>query len=237
MGYWKKILPSFIWIPLNELRRDYFPDFKKTYAGEGEDLILSKLFNNKSNGFFIDVGCYHPKINSNTYSFYKKGWKGMNIDANPESTRKFNKLRTRDINLNYGVSLNQSTLEYYKFKESAINTFSHELYQERIKIPSIEFIGKEKINTLPLSAILDKHLPPSTEIDFMDIDVEGLDLEVLKSNDWNKYIPKVILVEDQDTSVNSVEELETFKFLHPKGYKLLAKTFSTLIFIHKSYIK
>ena len=235
MGYWKNILPNKLWIPLENIRRDYFPNRMKSYSGEGEDLILAKLFDGKKNGFFIDVGCYHPKINSNTYYFYKKGWSGINIDANPESILKFNRFRKRDVNINAGISQSQNSLIYYQFSESAVNTFSKELCEERKKISWLKFIGSTEIKTISLAEVLKKQ-NIKTEINFLDIDVEGLDLEVLKSNDWDLFKPNVILVEDQNTKAKSFEELDIFKYLSQLNYKLVAKTFSTLIFAHNNFL-
>lgn len=236
MGVWKKILPSFLWEPLNEIRKDYFPNSSRSYAGEGEDIILSKIFGHKKNGFYIDIGCYHPKVNSNTYYFYKQGWNGINIDANPQSIKKFDTLRTRDINVNIGIAERSTELMYYMFNESAVNTFSQSLFEERKKISWLKHIGSQKIPVQPLSNVLERLNIPSV-IDFMDIDVEGLDMEVLRSNDWKKYVPHVVMVEDQTTEVKSFEELETYQFLTARGYALVSKTFSTLIFAQKDFLK
>lgn len=236
MGHWKKILPSFIWDPLNELKRDYIPNFYRSYSGEGEDLILAKIFDSKKNGFYIDVGCYHPKIFSNTYQFYKNGWSGINIDANPDSIKKFNRFRRRDINVNVGISQHTGTLEFFLFDESAVNTFSKELCEQRKKISWLNYLGSILIPTEPLSVVLGRERIPA-EIDFLDVDVEGFDTDVLASNDWNRFLPKVVMVEDQDTDANTFEELNTFRFLSPKGYKLIAKTFRTLIFSHEDFLK
>ena len=236
MGYWKSLLPKSIWNPLNEFRKDHFPNRVASYSGEGEDLILGKIFGGKKKGFYIDIGCYHPKINSNTYYFYRQGWSGINIDANPDSIAKFNKFRKRDINVNAGISQEQGALMYYQFTEPAINTFSRALYEERLRIPWVEFTGTATVHTTPLCDVLSKLTVPE-EIDFMDIDVEGLDMEVLRSNDWTRYRPNVVMIEDQSTENGSFETLASFRYLSPLGYRLSAKTFSTLIFVHEKYLK
>jgi len=228
MGFFKNLLPSFIFSPINEIKRDYFGQPKKTYAGEGEDLILEKLLSGQNKGFYVDVGCYHPIVGSNTHKFYKKGWTGVNIDPDPTTIKKFNKFRKGDINLNCGISEDGRALTYYSFKESAINSFSEEFYQDRLNAGA-EFLGKEMIKTITLKEVFDSYLNGQT-IDFLDIDAEGLDVEVLKSNDWSKYKPRIILVEDQNMEANSFEDLDTFKFLSPLGYKLIAKTYSTAFF-------
>lgn len=236
MGFWKSLLPQVIWNPLNQIRMDYFPNVQKSYSGEGEDLILLKIFSGKSNGFYIDVGCYHPKINSNTYALYKKGWRGINIDANPQSINKFNVFRKDDININIGIANQRNTMVYYTFNEPAVNTLSKTMFEERKSLPWLKYLGQKSIPVEPLRDVLSQIDIPDT-IDILDVDVEGYDMEVLKSNDWSRYVPLVILVEDQDLNVQSYEELETYRFLVPKGYSLLAKTLSTLIFIHRNHLQ
>ena len=228
MGFFKNILPKFIFNPINEIKRDYLGQPKKTYSGEGEDLILEKLLHTKKNGFYVDVGCYHPKVGSNTYKFFKKGWKGINIDPAPHTIKKFNDFRKKDINLNCGISKDGRELCYYMFEESAINSFSETFYKERVASGE-KFLGTKKIPTTTLKAVFDEHLNGQT-IDFLDIDAEGFDIEVLESNDWTKYKPLIILVEDQNMSINSLTELASYQLLIPLGYGLIAKTYSTAIY-------
>ena len=77
---------------------------RRCYSQEGEDMILQRMFGQRREGFFVDVGAHHPFRYSNTYLFYKKGWRGINIDATPGSMREFEKYRPADINLEVAVS-------------------------------------------------------------------------------------------------------------------------------------
>ena len=103
----------------------------KSYSQEGEDMILRRLFEKQQTGFYVDVGAHHPKRFSNTYFFYKKGWRGINIDAMPDSMIPFNKIRPRDINIEKPVSDKKQVLTYYAFNEPALNGFSKELSDTR----------------------------------------------------------------------------------------------------------
>ena len=96
------------------------------YSQEGEDILLNKIFSGKKEGFYIDIGAHHPKRFSNTYLFYQKGWQGINVDCMPGSMKLFKKLRPRDINLELGVSENESEKDYYVFNDTALNSFSKE---------------------------------------------------------------------------------------------------------------
>jgi FkbM family methyltransferase len=200
-----------------------------SYSQEGEDLILERIFINRETGFFIDIGAHHPFRFSNTYLFYKKGWKGINIDPNPNSKQLFDAMRPRDINVELGISDQKGELNYYNFQEKALNTFSEPLAKQYLdgnwKLENII-----KIQTITLAEILNTHLSSNQRIDFMTVDVEGLEKEVLSSNDWAKYKPEMILVEMLDSSINSLSETEIARFLFGLGYFLFAKTFNTVFF-------
>ncbi len=204
-----------------------------SYSQEGEDLILKRIFEGQKTGFYVDVGAHHPKRFSNTYLFYKMGWRGINIDAMPGSMDEFNEFRPEDINLEIGVSDKKEKLKYYMFNEPALNTFSKYEADLRNGRNNYKVINEVMIDTVPLSEILIKHLKGNEQIDFLNIDVEGLDLEILRSIDWSIHQPKTILVEDLNNQIEKIFESEIFNFLKLKGYSLFAKTFNTLIFLKK----
>jgi FkbM family methyltransferase len=160
------------------------------FSQEGEDLILNRIFSGKHQGFYIDIGAHHPVRFSNTYLFYKMGWRGINIDAMPGSMKPFQKHRSRDINLEVPINSTSTEIDFYIFNDPALNGFSKELSLKRDSESEIFKIEKTlKLKTYRLDEILNKHLPKNQPIDFMSVDVEGLDLEVLKSNNWEKYRP------------------------------------------------
>ena len=103
------------------------------FAQEGEDLILETFFQNIKKGFFVDVGSFHPVKYSNTYLFYLKGWRGINIDARPQNMDIFNKMRPNDINLEMAIGKYETLLTYYMFDEPALNGFSKEVSEDRNK--------------------------------------------------------------------------------------------------------
>lgn len=201
---------------------------QKSYSQEGEDLVLGKLLDFKSKGYYVDVGAHHPIQYSNTYYFYKMGWQGINIDAMPGSMKLFNFKRKRDINLELPISIFPQDLTYYIFESGACNTFSKDLAERNTKYTSLQ---KEIVlKTSTLESVLDKYLPTGQEIDFFSIDVEGLDLEVLKSNNWQKYRPKYILIEEHDFNLETPEASLVYNYLHSLDYKLVAKTDNTIFY-------
>lgn len=217
-------------IKLYLFKKEYIDGFTtKIYSQEGEDIILSEFFPNKTDGFYVDVGAHHPMRFSNTHMFYKKGWRGINIDAMPGSMKAFERKRPRDINLEIGVSGKEGEMTFYMFDDPALNGFSMEISKDRDKNSNFEIIEERKIKTYPLSKILDKYLPKDQKIDFMSIDVEGLDMIVLESNDWKRYSPRYLLVECIGDTVEDIMQDNIYRFLSEKGYKIVGKTYRTLI--------
>jgi FkbM family methyltransferase len=200
------------------------------YSQEGEDILLNRYFHWKKEGFFIDVGAHHPQRFSNTYFFYKLGWRGINIDAMPGSMVPFQELRPEDINIEQPVSDEEAELTYHIFSDPALNGFSAELSAGR---NTEEFFLKEKIllRTRRLADILKEHVPTGRKIDFLSVDVEGLDLQVLRSNDWNLYRPEFVLVECLKTgTLSELEGNETAIYLKNLGYKPVSKLMNTVFF-------
>ena len=227
----KNILPPAIYKIIINIYNRFFNSFiNKSYSQEGEDLILKRIFGNKKQGFFVDVGAHHPKRFSNTYLFYKSGWKGINIEPRPGTKKEFDRVRGRDINIEAAIGNTSEELMYYMFEEPALNTFSQEQENSLIEDNKSKLIKKIKIRTATLKDILDKELPSNTQIDFLSIDTEGFDLNVLKSNDWNKYKPDIILVEDKDFGFKNPNSSKVFNFLVEKNYAIIAKTYKTLFF-------
>lgn len=204
-----------------------------SYAQEGEDLILERIFGEQETGFYVDVGAHHPKRFSNTYRFYKRGWRGINIEPNPEMLSLFQRQRRRDINLCCGVANREGELVYYMFNEPALNSFDKTVSEQRPN-DRYRMIGTRKIRVRPLAAILAEQLPAATPIDFMSVDVEGYDLEVLESNDWSKFRPACVLAEAIGFNLVNPGAEPIHVFMESQGYELFAKTFNTLFYRDKT---
>ncbi len=212
---------------------NFSPFTIKSYSQEGEDLVLGRLFN-KNDGFYVDVGAHHPERFSNTFLFYKKGWRGINIDAMPDSMKVFRRQRPRDINLEVPIAKERKTLTYYKFNEPALNGFSKETALS-VGGP-YRIVAQQQMETYPLKEILERYVSKEQEIDLFTIDVEGLDLEVLQSNDWEKFRPKVVLVEQLRSSIHQLSKDPIYLFLLDRGYHLHAKTYNTAFYISAEYL-
>ena len=208
-----------------------------SFAQEGEDIILGRIFGSQSSGFYVDVGAHHPQRFSNTYLFYCRGWRGINIDAMPGSMASFNKIRCRDINVEIAVMRRRGALTYYQFNEPALNGFSKDLSDSRNGLNDYKILRTINIEGMPLSEILYEHIPLNTEIEFLSVDVEGLDLEVLESNDWSRFRPKVVLVEVLASSLASIQANPVCKFMEHNSYQIYAKAVNTVFFLSEEYLE
>lgn len=221
----KKILPLRISLFISGIRKS-----KSSYAQCGEDMILDIIFD-KPKGFYVDVGANNPIIQSNTHYLYNMGWNGINIDAAPDSMVPFKMIRKRDINLEMPISDEQERLKYYSFKTSFYNTFD----EQSAKNCKDELIGTIEVNTKKLSEIFDEYLGEN-EIDFLNVDVEGWDLKVLRSNNWNKYRPKVIVTEFFPFLENCYpDQTEIGVFLKDNNYKYLCCTPHNSFFLEQEF--
>ena len=143
----------------------------------------------------------------------------------------------RDINLEIGIGEKESILTYYIFNEPALNTFDTNLSKQRNGKGGYYIVKELPIKVYPLSKIIKEYIPKEQEIDFLTIDVEGKDFEVLKSNDWDRYRPKVVLVEISNSSLEEVCENPIYIFMKEKCYSFFAKTFNTCFFITNEFLK
>jgi len=196
-----------------------------TFSQSGEDILLKKIFHDKKDGFYIDIGAFHPVIVSNTNFFYSiKGWHGINIDACPGSMQVFDKMRPRDINLEFAVSdKEEEPILYFISKSNTMNSISKDFLIENNVFDKVTKEIKTKARTL--EKILDDYLPESTIIDFMSIDAEGHDYNVLISNDWNKYRPYIVIVETNVNKLDDVNKTDIANYLKSVDYEIISIVF------------
>ena len=191
----------------------------------GEENLIFKHFKKNFKGRFIDIGCFHPTRNNNTYKMYKKGWRGINIDLNSLSIDLFNLARPKDINICTAISDRKSKTDLYFISElDTKNTIEkkHTKFLKNNFFINSPDLKKKKIKTEKLENILIKH--KYFDIDFMNIDIEGHELKVLKTIDFNKFKIKVICVEIiNHNEASKSNNIEIFKLLKDKGYILKDK--------------
>lgn len=205
-------------------------EYYLSYSQQGEDLHIQRYFGTRGHGFYVDIGAYHPFQYSNTQLFYSRGWRGINIEPNPDQFVFFPRYRPLDTNLNLAVGNAGEALTYYCFNAPAINSFSKAHADDWASREGFHITRTLQITTQPLAAILAQHLPAGQAIDFMSIDAEGWDLTVLASNDWGRYRPQLLLVEAGISADTPIGELPVSQYLHQVGYRLWCVSGGTLFF-------
>lgn len=215
--------------------KDIFYRPNTSYSQCGEDLIVNHIF--ESIGIrkpsYLDIGAHDPKHLNNTYSFYKNGSSGVNVEPDISLFNKLRKIRRKDLNLNIGVSDVSGDLDFYVMSSPTLNTFSREsaekFVQEGYKIQSIQ-----KVHVETISSILDKHFN-GVFPEFLSIDIEGEEERVLRSIDYDNNGPLVICVEtiSFSNSGRGVKNKEVIDFLLSNGYIVYADTYINSIFVRR----
>lgn len=188
------------------------------FSQDGEDFILSKNYDLKKPGFFVDIGSADPIRANNTYWFYLRGWRGLCVDASPDLGNLYKKHRPKDRFINAFVGKKSGNREFFIFNEPFLNTGCLKRKKYLIKKTGYKFQKKIHVPQLPLREILKQNLSESKKIDFMSLDVEEGELEVLQSNDWVSFRPRLIIMEVLNPDREKVGESTSSKFLKRLGY-------------------
>lgn len=206
-----------------------------SYSQCGEDLIIDFLFMQLGieKPGYIDIGAHHPTYINNTYLFYKKGCRGINVEPDPALIAAFGVSRNQDINLNIGIGKVNGEADFYIMNEPALNTFVKE-EAERVQATEQAYRITEvkKIGIATISDVINKHYAGKFP-DLLSIDVEGLDEEILRSIDYSVSAPKVICVETLtfSTEGKGVKQEGLIEFVKSKGYLVYADTYINTIFV------
>jgi len=223
---------------INENATDLKSSFKKnSYSQCGEDLIVQYVFNLRgiTKPTYIDIGANHPFFISNTGIFYEQGCKGINIEANPRLMDEFIKNRPRDINLNIGISDKDGELDFYIMEDNTLSTFSKEECDFMV-LNGKRLAEVKKIKLTTISNIIERYAENNFP-DFLSIDVEGMDFQILKSIDFTKSFPKIICVEAAAYSPIGAGKRrnELVDYLVSKGYYEYANTNLNAIMVKNEF--
>lgn len=203
---------------------------RRAYGQWAEDLLIAGMVFGKS-GTYVDVGAFHPMHYSNTYLLYKRGWSGVVIDPNPSARALFRLHRPRDVFMQVGVGASAPQQPYYVFNHQSCNTFSEAHRDRMLERSFMRQIDTIQVDIEPLATLLDR--AQVTTVDVLNIDVEGMNLAVLKSNDWARVVPKLICVEDDDLHIGSATvESSIHTYLAEKGYTLRARVGQSSLYSH-----
>jgi FkbM family methyltransferase len=221
---------------LNRIRRALGIYGQTSYSQCGEDILIRGLLNSMeiTHPYYIDIGAHHPKYMSNTFFFYEKGANGICIEPDPHLFSKIRKSRTRDLCLNVGIGNGENTeAEFFVMTAPTLNTFSKRDAEANDRQGIYRIKKTIKLPLVSINEILEKY---AVQIpDLVSIDVEGWDLEILKSLDYSRFRPKLFCIEtlSHDDNFKEVKAKETLDFLNAKGYLVIADTWLNTIFADK----
>jgi FkbM family methyltransferase len=214
-----------------------------SYSQFGEDLLVDYILSEivkKKELCYLDIGTNDPVHGNNTYLFYLRQHKGVCIEPDPIIYQRIKAKRSRDNVLHAGIGIDTTTEgTLYVFPEgyTGWNTFSKEEAIKRKKDSGIGYTASEKIPFLAVNDVIEKHFDACP--DFISIDVEGLDFDILKSLDFEKYKPFVFCVEtiSFSTAHRGEKRTDIIDFLISKGYFIYADTYVNTIFIRQDILK
>jgi FkbM family methyltransferase len=172
-----------------------------SYAQNFEDVMLNRVFRDRDAGFYVDVGAADPAHLSVTKAFYDRGWTGINVEPHPELFKKLAEQRPRDINVNCGAGTSEGETTLYEFPDLEWSSLAPEVSRAAPGRPGP--IAQRQVAVTTLTAILDKHAGGRT-IDFLKIDVEGWEKDVLQGTDLKRYRPTIILLEAVDRHTQKI---------------------------------
>jgi len=201
------------------------------YGQEGEDAVLNAFLQDHSSGkgFFVDIGAHHPVRFSNSWRFYQQGWRGINIDPTPGSMAIFEDLRSEDINLELAVSVKEGKRKFFCYNEPALNGIDNdrtvELRETHYRLEAVV-----DVPTRPLAGILNEAAHLFLHPNFISIDVEGHEMEVLMSNNWDLFTFDFVLVEQRIDDLTRIGQSEIYKYLLSLNYTPVACTGRTVIY-------
>ncbi|WP_435005877.1 FkbM family methyltransferase [Tundrisphaera lichenicola] len=166
-----------------------------SYAQNFEDVILNRAFKGRDDGFYIDVGAAHPTGHSVTKNFYDRGWRGINIEPGSTFFGLIESERVEDLNLNIGLSNIAGELTFFEAPDSlGISTFNREWSRDWNSREGWKFVER-KVPILTLKQICEAHV--RGPIDFLKIDVEGHEREVIDGGDFSRWRPRIVLAEGE----------------------------------------
>lgn len=202
----------------------------ESYSSFGEDRLILKFLSKHPVGFYVDVGAHAPIDYSNTYALYRRGWRGLAIDPDPDAIAAFRMSRPEDIALQCAIGTKSGKVTLHLFNDRSMNTIDAASFAQTLANPRKRHLGDIEVERRPLAEVLAEHVPAGRQVDFMNVDCEGVDLDVLRSNDWARFHPPLLAVEDLSLDLERVVESRIFRYLRPLGYRLVSHLHYTSIY-------
>ncbi len=215
-----------------QLRRALLPIYSRIprihWSQSGEDIILGELLP-EQRGMYVDVGAAHPRLGSNTYTFYRRGWCGVLIEPNPRSAAELRKARPRDRVVQAAAGSESGSVEITLFQSDYLSSIDAGTTTQRAEAGE----AIDQILTVPLVTLADLNIfMDPDQPSLLSVDCEGADLAVLEGNDWESLCPRVICVEEPGATLSKPTPIR--KFLEGLDYRLAAHTGLSAIYVREA---
>jgi FkbM family methyltransferase len=183
---------------------------KRSYSQFGEDLFVERFFEGTRSGTWLDVGAFHPRIASNTHALRRRGWSGVNVDADPDKMRLFRLLRRRDTNVSAAIAGpdgGRAVLQH-------IGAGSYGS-MDRLQLDA----GPDGIPTRTVASVLDD--AGIERVTFVSMDVEGLEADILQGFPFERAQPELFCVEVLDWTLDGVQASPVASIMGSHGYQIV----------------
>jgi FkbM family methyltransferase len=214
----------------------HFGRGKRAYGQFAEDVLLERLIT-RSKGYYVDIGAFHPKFGSNTYFLWKRGWHGINVDVDDYKIALFRRFRPADVNLAVGISSKNTEMTFYYQNGGTYGSMSS--FDEQFARSRAEKMGRStgsrRVPVRTLNWLLENHLPRRDngsyiDVDFLNIDVEGHEYEILNALDFDRFRPLCLCVEIHASGIDELQDRPTYQLLQSHGYQMAAWSAPSCIF-------
>ena len=212
------------WIyKIQKIYKNKKPNFH--YGEFAEDIFINRVFKNLKSGFYIDIGAYHPFKGSLTFLLFQKGWRGLNIDLSEDSIELFKIARPNDLNVHCAITNFNGETIYYQ---------NSEINQQNSLIKRNNHQKEIKVNAFTLNDLLKKK--NVTQCDYLNIDTEGNEIDIIQSINFDVIKPQLISVEDNSFDLHSENKKKIINLMNEKNYQIINIIGVTMFFTKSSSV-
>ena len=211
-----------------------------TFAEHGEDLLIHRLLLWKECGFYIDCGAYDARKMSLTARLRNFGWTGINVDIDESVIKRLQQNSPSTVSVCAAIGEVEGLATLYRYQDPVINTIDPEQHRHLQAIAQrgelfTQFVGEEQVRTTSIARILEDNQVPDRQVDFLNLDNEGVELKALQGFPWDRQKPQVVSVEIHRLNLTNSSEHPLVRFMMAQGYILQSYVFHTAIFTPKTF--
>lgn len=211
-----------------------------TFAEHGEDLLIHRLLLWKECGFYVDCGAYDARKMSLTARLRNFGWTGINVDIDREVIQCLQQSLPSTVSVCAAIGEAEGEATLYRYQDPVINTIDPDQHRHLQAIAQrgelfTQFVGEETVRTTSIACILDENHVPDLQVNFLNLDVEGVELTALQGFPWGRQQPQVVAVEIHRLDLATCAQHPLIYFMYERDYILQSYVFHMAIFTPKTF--